>query len=57
MPALFMASRKSASVPLPVASVTVVSVRAEFGENVPLAAHVPNEKSKEPVPTDAVSLE
>ena len=57
MPAEFMPSRRSASVPLPVARVTVASLRSEFAVKLPSLFHVPKENVRLPVPVDAVSLE
>ena len=50
------ASRRSASVPLPVARLTVTLLLPLFAVKLPLLFQVPKEKARLPVPVEAVSL-
>ena len=54
---VLIASRRPARVPPPEANVTVCAVRPELAVKFPSDPQVPNEKAKDPVPVEAVSLE
>ena len=57
MSAVLMASRRSARVPLPVASSTSTLVRLLLAVKELSLFHVPKEKERVPVPVEAVSPE